>query len=435
MTRVRWQSGISRIRPGPSRWTSQGAKADFAVGCGYKYLNGGPGAPAFLYVAPDHQDKVTSPLTGWMGHEAPFAFDLDYRPVSGHQPDDRRHARPFWPCPASMPRWMSLKMSTWPTSAASRFLSANCSFQRSRQSVRSWNWQARGIRKRAAARCRSGSSEGYAVMQALIARGVIGDFRAPDVMRFGFTPLYLSHQDIVDAVDILRRHPGNPKAGTGRSSRPGPRSHSSLKQASGTNVCIASETGIGEGRESLSSGHWFGIEKPLETVAAVFLTATCAARHGFDTLCDNLGAKRGGKGQDQFHDGTACCDVLHEHPVDLDAVDRVVVQIGQVGIAGAKIVDDDPVAGSFQHWTAFRKAFGMSPRRTLSVISSEIMSGLATGLKRQERLHSCDEESASDICLGETFNDSGTDKSMFLVRFRSAWRATLRFCTPSHRCR
>ena len=82
MRPARWRSGISPIRPARCRSTSTGADADFAVGCTYKYLNGGPGAPAFIYVAPRHAETARPALSGWMGHEAPFAFDLDYR--AGH---------------------------------------------------------------------------------------------------------------------------------------------------------------------------------------------------------------------------------------------------------------------------------------------------------------------------------------------------------------
>lgn len=180
----------------------QGAKADFAVGCGYKYLNGGPGAPAFLYVAPDHQDKVASPVTGWMGHEAPFAFDLDYRPVTGIN---------------------RMTVGTPPILSLSSLHAALDVFE----DVDMNDIRAKSISlselfiSEVEAKCpqlqlasprdphQRGSqvsfsfTEGYAVMQALIARGVIGDFRAPDIMRFGFTPLYLSHQDIVNAVEIL----------------------------------------------------------------------------------------------------------------------------------------------------------------------------------------------------------------------------------------
>jgi len=180
-----------------------GAKADFAVGCGYKYLNGGPGAPAFLYVAPEHQDKVTSPLTGWMGHEAPFAFDLDYRPVTGI-------ARMTVGTPAilalsSLHAALDVFEDVDMADIRAKSVSLSELFIAEVES------KCPGLElaspRDPAARGSQVSfrfAEGYAVMQALIARGVIGDFRAPDVMRFGFTPLYLSHQDVVDAVDILR---------------------------------------------------------------------------------------------------------------------------------------------------------------------------------------------------------------------------------------
>lgn len=179
-----------------------GAKADFAIGCGYKYLNGGPGAPAFLYVAPEHLDHVTSPLTGWMGHKAPFAFDLDYRPVTGimrmtvgtpailalsslHAALDVFDDVDMADLRAKSISLSELFISQVETKCPELTLASPRDPQQ-RGSQVSFRFQ-----------------EGYAAMQALIARGVIGDFRAPDVMRFGFTPLYLSHQDVVDAVDIL----------------------------------------------------------------------------------------------------------------------------------------------------------------------------------------------------------------------------------------
>jgi len=180
-----------------------GAKADFAVGCGYKYLNGGPGAPAFLYVAPEHKNKVTSPLTGWMGHAAPFAFDLDYRPVTGinRMTVGTPAILALSSLHAALEVFEDVDMADIrrkSVSLSELFIAeveAKCP-QLELASPR--NPEARGSQ----VSFRFG--EGYAVMQALIARGVIGDFRAPDVMRFGFTPLYLSHQDIVDAVEILR---------------------------------------------------------------------------------------------------------------------------------------------------------------------------------------------------------------------------------------
>ncbi|WP_428647841.1 kynureninase [Roseibium sp.] len=179
-----------------------GAGADFAVGCGYKYLNGGPGAPAFLYVAPEHQDRVTSPLTGWMGHEAPFAFDLDYRPVSGvsRMTVGTPAILALSSLHAALDVFADVDMAdirAKSISLSELFIAeveAKCP-QLTLASPRDPSERGSQVSFR--------FEEGYAVMQALIARGVIGDFRAPDVMRFGFTPLYLSHQDIVDAVSIL----------------------------------------------------------------------------------------------------------------------------------------------------------------------------------------------------------------------------------------
>ncbi|MHA7774432.1 kynureninase [Roseibium sp. M-1] len=180
-----------------------GTKADFAVGCGYKYLNGGPGAPAFLYVAPEHQEKVTSPLTGWMGHEAPFAFDLDYRPVTGI-------ARMTVGTPAilalsSLHAALDVFEDVDMADIRAKSISLSELFI-AEVEARCPGLELASPRDPAArgSQVSFRFAEGYAVMQALIARGVIGDFRAPDVMRFGFTPLYLSHQDVIGAVDILR---------------------------------------------------------------------------------------------------------------------------------------------------------------------------------------------------------------------------------------
>jgi len=179
-----------------------GAGADFAVGCGYKYLNGGPGAPAFLYVSPEHLDKVTSPLTGWMGHEAPFAFDLDYRPTDGvnRMTVGTPAILALSSLHAALDVFEDVDMADLRAKSVSLselFISeveATCP-QLVLASPRDPHERGSQVSFK--------FDEGYAVMQALIARGVIGDFRAPDVMRFGFTPLYLAHQDIVDAVAIL----------------------------------------------------------------------------------------------------------------------------------------------------------------------------------------------------------------------------------------
>jgi kynureninase len=176
---------------------------DLAVGCGYKYLNGGPGAPAFLFVAERLQDQLQSPLQGWMGHADPFAFDHDYRPADGilkfltGTPSILALAA----LDAGLDTFDGIAMRD--LTAKSRALSqlfidevdARCGEELRLASPRD--------------PAKRGSHvifthpHGHAVMQALIARGVIGDFRAPDVMRFGFAPLYNRFEEAVRAAKIL----------------------------------------------------------------------------------------------------------------------------------------------------------------------------------------------------------------------------------------
>ncbi|MFC3615574.1 kynureninase [Lutimaribacter marinistellae] len=180
-----------------------GCHADFAVGCTYKYLNGGPGAPAFIYVAPRHADKVRPALSGWLGHEAPFAFDLDYRPGAGVE--RMRVGTPpviqMVALDAALDAWEGVDM------AALRRKSVElCDLFIAEVEARCPDLSLASPRD-AALRGSQVSfrfAEGYAAMQALIARGVIGDFRAPDIMRFGFTPLYIDETDVRGAVDILQ---------------------------------------------------------------------------------------------------------------------------------------------------------------------------------------------------------------------------------------
>jgi kynureninase len=179
--------------------------ADLAVGCGYKYLNGGPGAPAFAFVARRHHQRLESPLWGWMGHAAPFDFDPDYRPAPGVQ---------------------RLLVGTAPILSMAALRSgveamADIGIDRLREkSVRLTDLFIGLVERECAGfdlelasprdAQRRGSQvsfrhpQAYAVVQALIAEGVIGDFRAPDLMRFGFTPAYLRYVDIWDAVAVLR---------------------------------------------------------------------------------------------------------------------------------------------------------------------------------------------------------------------------------------
>jgi kynureninase len=181
------------------------AKADFAVGCGYKFLNGGPGAPAFVFVATPHQADARQPLSGWLGHAAPFAFESAYRPAPGI---DR------FIC--GTPPILSLRALEVGVDLA---LSVDTALVRAKAMaltdlfIRVVEQECAGfglalISPRDATRRGSQVSfthaQAYPVMQALIARGVIGDVRAPDILRFGFAPLYLRFVDAWDAADALR---------------------------------------------------------------------------------------------------------------------------------------------------------------------------------------------------------------------------------------
>lgn len=176
--------------------------AEFAVGCTYKYLNGGPGAPAFIYARPDIIETVEPALAGWLGHDAPFAMEMTYRPAMSTE---------------------RLRIGTPPIVQLAILDEALDAFD----GIGMQDLRASSIRlselfiREVEARCPMltlasprdpedrGSQvsfrfdNGYEAMQALIARGVIGDFRAPDIMRFGFTPLYLDDADIIAAAQIL----------------------------------------------------------------------------------------------------------------------------------------------------------------------------------------------------------------------------------------
>lgn len=181
-----------------------GVKADFAIGCSYKYLNGGPGAPAFIYVRDDHIDRIAPTLGGWMGHADMFAFDREYRPAPGI-------ARMCVGTPpilglsafdAALDVWDDIDMND--VRAGSVEL---CELFISEVERRCGGYGVELVSPRDAKNRGSQVSfrfeEGYAAMQALIARNVIGDFRAPDVMRFGFAPLYNTADEVVQAAEIL----------------------------------------------------------------------------------------------------------------------------------------------------------------------------------------------------------------------------------------
>jgi kynureninase len=182
-----------------------GCAADLAVGCGYKFLNGGPGAPAFLYVAPRHQAAAIYPLTGWLGHAAPFAFERSFRPASGiHRaivgtpPVISLAALEVGvdlalEAPIEAVRAKSLRQ----TSVFSGLVEQECASFGLHQ-ITPVDPVRRGSQISLA------HPHAYEIMQALIARGLIGDFRAPDVLRFGVTPLYLRFVDLWDGVQILQ---------------------------------------------------------------------------------------------------------------------------------------------------------------------------------------------------------------------------------------
>jgi kynureninase len=179
-----------------------GAGADFAVGCTYKYLNAGPGGPAFIYVAPRHAETARPALSGWLGHEAPFAFDLAYRPGRGIE--RMRVGTP----PILQMAALDAALDIWDTVDMADLRAR--SIELSEAFIAGVEAACPGLAlasPRDPARRGSQVSfrhpEGYAVMQALIARGVVGDFRAPDILRFGFTPLYVGMDEVTGAVAHL----------------------------------------------------------------------------------------------------------------------------------------------------------------------------------------------------------------------------------------
>ena len=179
-----------------------GAGADFAVGCTYKYLNGGPGAPAFIYVAPRHAGAATPALSGWLGHDSPFAFDLDYRPAPGVA--RMRVGTPpvlqMAALDAALDVWDGVDMADLRAASlalSDRFIAgaeAACP-------ALTLASPREGARRGSQVSFRH--PEGYAIMQALIDRGVVGDFRAPDILRFGLTPLYIGAAEVDRAVEVL----------------------------------------------------------------------------------------------------------------------------------------------------------------------------------------------------------------------------------------
>ena len=176
--------------------------ADFAVGCTYKYLNSGPGGPAFIYVAPRHADVAHPALSGWLGHEAPFAFDLDYRPGQGIE--RMRVGTPpilqIAALDAALDIWDDVEI----TDLRARSLELSDAFIAGVEaSCPTLTLATPRDHVMRGSQASFHHPEGYAIMQALVARGVIGDFRAPDIIRFGFTPLFIGLDDVAGAVAIL----------------------------------------------------------------------------------------------------------------------------------------------------------------------------------------------------------------------------------------
>ena len=180
-----------------------GADVDFAAGCGYKYLNGGPGAPAFMYVAPRWHGVLRNPLPGWLGHARPFDFEPTYESAPGMRAyvtsspsvialGALEGALDVWDrTTMAEVRVKSLALTDLFISLVEEALPGVFELVTPREHSRRGSQVA--IRH----------DQGYGVVQALIDRGVIGDFRAPDICRFGFTPLYLRYVDVYDAVRIL----------------------------------------------------------------------------------------------------------------------------------------------------------------------------------------------------------------------------------------
>lgn len=178
--------------------------ADFAVGCTYKYLNGGPGAQAFVFVHPRHHATAMPALVGWWGHENPFAFDLEWKAAEGllRQQCGTQAMLSMVALDAALDEWadvdmLALQKKSW--SLCQTFIDlveANCA-EHGVKLAGPRDMAERG------SHVSFQHPEGYAVMQALISKGVIGDFRAPDMVRFGFAPLYNSHVEVFEAAATL----------------------------------------------------------------------------------------------------------------------------------------------------------------------------------------------------------------------------------------
>lgn len=176
--------------------------ADFAVGCGYKYLNGGPGAPAFLFCAERHQDKVFPVLSGWLGHSKPFDFVDDFQPAPGIQ--RFQCSSPSILGLAALECGVDITIEAGMDALREKSI-ALCELFITLVGARTTGFTLASPRDATVrgSQVSFAHVHGYPIMQALISRGVIGDFRAPNLLRFGFTPLYVRYEDVWNAVDVL----------------------------------------------------------------------------------------------------------------------------------------------------------------------------------------------------------------------------------------
>ncbi|MBU0825543.1 MAG: kynureninase [Alphaproteobacteria bacterium] len=177
-----------------------GANADLAVGCGYKYLNGGPGAPAYLFVAERWQAALANPLSGWMGHAAPFGFTDDYAPAMGMKRwlTGTPPVLGLGALEAALTLWRDIDMTAVEAKSAALFdIMLVAGEAAGLECVTPRDPAARG------SHISFRTPDAYAITQALIARGVVGDFRDPDVLRLGLTPLTLSYAEVWHAGRLL----------------------------------------------------------------------------------------------------------------------------------------------------------------------------------------------------------------------------------------
>jgi kynureninase len=181
------------------------ADVDLAVGCGYKYLNGGPGAPAFLSVARRHQPHFKPILSGWFGHAAPFTFEQSYRPAEGI--DRIMVGAPPIISLAALEVGVDLMLEASPDALRAKSIRQGAMFERLvAQEIGASTLTLVSPREpsKRGSQLSYAHPNGWPVMRALIDRGVIGDFRMPNIMRFGFTPLYLGFVELWDAVATLK---------------------------------------------------------------------------------------------------------------------------------------------------------------------------------------------------------------------------------------